>query len=388
MIPPAMIPFNKASFRGNELDYLVQAIQQGHTSGNGPFTKQAESFLANMHSGSTTLLTTSCTHALEMAARLLNLQPGDEVIVPSYTFVSTASAFLWNGAKPVFADIRPDTLNIDATSVEALITDRTKAICIVHYAGVGAEPDRFVDMARRHGIALIEDNAHGLGATYRGQVLGTFGDVSTLSFHETKNVTCGEGGALIINDTRLVERAEIIREKGTDRSRFLRGQVDKYTWVDVGSSWVMSDLLAGVLVAQLEQLEAIQRHRQTLWKRYSSALGEWASENGVNLPVIPVEAEHSAHMFYLRLPSLTLRDRFIEHMRRRNILTVFHYQSLHSSPQGLALGSREGDCPRSDLASDTVVRLPLFAGLTRTEQDQVINAITSFRSERESHERK
>lgn len=375
-----MIPFNKASFDGNELDYLAQAIQQGHTSGNGPFTKRAEAMLAGMHGGSASLLTTSCTHALEMAARLLDLQPGDEVIVPSYTFVSTASAFVWNGAKPVFADIRPDTLNIDPASVEERITDRTKAICIVHYAGVGAEPDRFVDIASRHGLTLIEDNAHGLGATYRGQTLGTFGAMSTLSFHETKNVTCGEGGALVINDPRLVERAEVLREKGTNRSRFMRGQVDKYTWVDAGSSWVMSDLLAAVLVGQLERFDQIYDQRMTVWNRYWDALAPWVEANGAGLPTIPAMVEHSGHMFYLRMPSLQTRDRFIKHMRDHNVLAVFHYQSLHASPQGLAMaGGGEHDCPHSDHASDTVVRLPLYAGLTTSVQDRAIDAALGFR---------
>jgi len=372
-----MIPFNKASFDGNELAYLAQAIDQGHTAGNGPYTQQAEAMLASMHGGSTSLLTTSCTHALEMAARLLGLQSGDEVIVPSYTFVSTASAFLWNGARPVFADIRPDTLNIDPESVEARITERTKAICIVHYAGVGAEPDRFADIARRHGLTLIEDNAHGIGATYQGQILGTFGALSTLSFHETKNVTCGEGGALVINDSGLVERSEILREKGTDRSRFVRGQVDKYTWVDVGSSWVMSDLLAAVLVGQLERFEEIQMRREHLWDRYFQELSEWANTNSVGLPVIPVAAKHSAHMFYLRMPSEQERDRFIDHMRRHDILAVFHYQALHDSPVGKSLGETS-NCPVSISISETLVRLPLFEGMTEVLHNQVIGAVRSF----------
>lgn len=374
-----MIPFNKASFDGNELEYLAQAIHQGHTSGNGPFTQQAESLLAHMHGGSPTLLTTSCTHSLEMAARLLDLQPGDEVIVPSYTFVSTASAFLWNGAKPVFADIRPDTLNIDPASVRERITDRTRAICIVHYAGVGAEPDRFVEIARESGLTLIEDNAHGLGATYRGQTLGTFGALSTLSFHETKNVTCGEGGALIINDAERVERAEILRDKGTNRSRFLRGQVDKYTWVDVGSSWVMSDLLAAVLVGQLKRFDEIQLRRQTLWSRYYQELSSWACAQGIILPVIPVEAKHSAHMFHLRLPSLESRDRFIEHLRNDNIFSVFHYQSLHASPHGLLIGDQKHGCPQSELASAHVARLPMFVSMQDFEQEHVIESVTKFR---------
>ena len=373
-----MIPFNRVSFNGRELDYVAQAIEQGHTSGNGPLTRRAENILANMHGGSSSLLTTSCTHALEMTSRLLNLVPGDEIIVPSYTFVSTASAYLWNGAKPVFADIRPDTLNIDPESAETLITDRTRAICIVHYAGIGAQPDKFVDIADRHGLTLIEDNAHGLGAKYDGQTLGTFGALSTLSFHETKNVTCGEGGALVINEPKLVERAEILREKGTDRSRFLRGQVDKYTWVDVGSSWVMSDLLAGVLLGQLERFSEIQHQRRFLWDRYQGALADWASTQGIQLPTVPTNVEHSGHMFHLRMPSLEARDRFIAHMRNHSVLVVFHYQSLNVSPQGLSIGGGLHACPHSDLASNTVVRLPLFAGLTIEDQDKVISAATRF----------
>lgn len=374
-----MIPFNRASFDGNELAYLAQAIRHGHTSGNGPFTQQAENLLSSMHGGRPTLLTTSCTHALEMSARLMDFQPGDEVIVPSYTFVSTASGLLWNGAKPVFADIRLDTLNIDPASVEERITERTKAICIVHYAGVGAEPDRFVDIAGRHGLTLIEDNAHGLGASYKGQALGTFGSMSTLSFHETKNITCGEGGALVVNDPSLVERAHVLREKGTNRTKFMRGQIDKYTWVDLGSSWVVSDLLAAVLVGQLERFEVIQQRRQSLWDRYLLALSGWASDNGIGLPTIPLEAEHSAHMFFLRLPALETRDRFIAHMRRRDVNVVFHYQALHNSPQGVALANSPHGCPHSDIASETVVRLPLYSGLSDLAQAEVIDAVRQFR---------
>jgi len=373
-----MIPFNRPSFHGREIQYFQQAIINGHTAGNGPLTKQAEDMLATMHQGSATLLTTSCTHALELAARLLHLKPDDEVIVPSYTFVSTASAFLWNGAKPVFADIRPDTLNIDLESAKSRINKRTKAICIVHYAGVGAEPDHFADIANRHGITLIEDNAHGLGATWKGQPLGTFGAISTLSFHETKNITCGEGGAIILNDPTLIERAEILREKGTNRSRFLRGQVDKYTWIDDGSSWVMSDLLAGLLVGQLERFDAIHDRRMAAWNQYHHALRTWAETNGVGLPTIPPEAKHSAHMFYLNLPSERTRDRFIEHMHARNAMAVFHYQSLHTSPQGLALEDVSDRCPNSEDASNTIVRLPLFEGLSLAEQRQVVEGVLSF----------
>ena len=372
-----MIPFNRASIGGRELDYVQQAVENGHISGNGPFTREAQASLESLHDGATILLTTSCTHALEMSARLLDLQPGDEVIVPSYTFVSGASAFIWNGARPVFADSRPDTLNIDPDHVERLISPRTKAICLVHYAGVGAEPDRFADLARQYGVTLIEDNAHGLGGDYNGRRLGTFGAMSTLSFHETKNITCGEGGALIINDPALIERAEILREKGTDRSRFLRGQVDKYTWVDVGSSWVMSDLLAAMLVGQLERFDEIQQDRLAHWDRYADGLADWADSIGAHLPVIPNGAEHTGHMFYVRFPEGAQRDAFIEHMRQRGVMAVFHYQALHESPVGVALGSPI-DCPVASDAARTLVRLPLYSDLSPTDQSQVIEAARSF----------
>lgn len=374
----AMIPFNTPSFVGNERRYIAQAVANGHLSGNGPFTKASEKTLADIHAGSPALLTTSCTHALELAARLLDLGPGDEVIVPSYTFVSTASAFMWNGAKPIFADIRLDTMNIDPQHVEELVSERTKAICIVHYAGVGADPLIFRDMADSLSIPLIEDNAHGLGAAFSGETLGTFGAMSTLSFHETKNISCGEGGAIVLNDAALVERAEILREKGTNRSRFLRGQVDKYTWVDNGSSWVMSDLLAGVLLGQLERLEHVQEVRLALWDRYFGALGDWGLENGIHLPHVPDGARHSGHMFYLRLATLSDRDRFIEHMRNAGVMTVFHYQALNTSPEGIRAGGSPNDCSNSKVASDTVIRLPLFTGLTPADQDRVIQAATSF----------
>ncbi|MDD2818518.1 MAG: dTDP-4-amino-4,6-dideoxygalactose transaminase [Candidatus Nanopelagicales bacterium] len=372
-----MIPFNRPSFHGNERAYLEQAIGNGSISGNGEFTKMAESALSKMHSGATALLTTNCTHALELSARLLNLQPDDEVIVPSYTFVSTASAFMWNGAKPVFADSRADTLNVDPSDVARLITARTKAICVVHYAGVGADPDAFQQLAVDHGITLIEDNAHGLGGHFDGRTLGTFGAMSTLSFHETKNLTCGEGGALILNDPSLVERAEILREKGTNRARFLRGQVDKYTWADVGSSWVMSDMLAATLVGQLERFDEIQAERMRLWLQYQEELAEWADQVGVTLPQVPELADHTAHMFYLRFKSRHARDDFIAHMRERDVLTVFHYQALHESPVGLSL--QEGhSCPVASDASQTLVRLPLFYDLGDDAQRTVIRAATSF----------
>lgn len=373
-----MIPFNRPSFQGHELEYVADAIRSGLISGNGDFTKKAEKILSTLHGGATALLTTSCTHALEMAARLIDLRPDDEVIVPSYTFVSTASAFIWNGARPVFADSRSDTLNIDPDEVERLITPRTKAIVIVHYAGIGADPNRFVDIARKHEIALIEDNAHGLGGTFDGGTLGTFGALSTLSFHETKNITSGEGGALVINDPKLVERAEILREKGTDRSRFLRGQVDKYTWVDVGSSWVMSDLLAAVLVGQLDKFEDIQKSRINLWNQYDQELSNWARSTGIITPHIPNTAKHTGHMYHLRFDNITMRDAFIKHMRNRGVVSVFHYQPLHKSPLALRMGAQQA-LPIAEKTANTLVRLPIFNGLTEADQTTVIEATLAFK---------
>lgn len=373
-----MIPFNRAVFDGKELTYLAQAVLNGHVSGNGPFTKRAEALLETMHEGGRTLLTTSCTHALEIAARLLDLKPGDEVIVPSYTFVSTASAFLLHGGTPVFVDVDEATLNITPEAVGAAITPRTRAICAVHYAGVGAEPEKLRELADRHGVVFIEDNAHGLGGRWNGRTLGTFGHMSTLSFHETKNVTCGEGGALHINDPAYAERAEILREKGTDRSRFLRGQVDKYTWVDVGSSWVMSDLLAGVLCGQLERLSHIQTGRHHIWTRYHSELADWAGRNAVRTPQLPPQSEHTAHMYHLRFASLDVRTRFIKHLGKCGVTAVFHYQPLHLSEIGRGLGGQDGDCPVSEDAGDCLVRLPLHLDLNSRAVDQIVKAVSEF----------
>ncbi|MGH9085211.1 MAG: dTDP-4-amino-4,6-dideoxygalactose transaminase [Acidimicrobiales bacterium] len=373
-----MILFNSPSFEGRELEYIEQAVIGQHTSGNGPFTQRAEALLDRLHDGGTTLLTTSCTHALELCARLLDLEPGDEVIVPAYTFVSSASAFLLYGARPVFVDVRHDTLNLSPEAVEAAITPRTRAVCAVHYAGVGAEPEQLADLARRHDLTLIEDNAHGLFARYDGRPLGTFGALSTLSFHETKNITCGEGGAVHVNDAGLVERAEILREKGTDRSRFLRGEVDKYTWVDVGSSWAMADLLAAALTAQLEESDRIQSRRHHIWARYQDELASWAHDQGVVTPTIPAECEHSAHMYHLRLPSLEQRGGFIAHLRERGVQAVFHYQSLHLSRVGERLGGRAGQFPVTEAASDTLVRLPLHTSLSDDDQSVVLDAVRSF----------
>jgi dTDP-4-amino-4,6-dideoxygalactose transaminase len=370
-----VIPFNRASFDGKELTYLAQAVLDGHVSGNGPFTKRAEAMLEAGHGSGRTLLTTSCTHALELSARLLDLQPGDEVIVPAFTFVSSAAAFALHGGTPVFVDVRDDTLNLDADLVEAAITERTRAICVVHYGGVAAEPDRFRRIADRHGLVLVEDNAHGLFGRYRGVPLGTFGQLSTLSFHETKNITCGEGGALHVNDERFFERAEILREKGTDRSRFLRGQTDKYTWVDIGSSWVMSDLLAGVLVGQLERIAEIQARREAIWRRYDEELAGWAAANGVRTPVVPEGCEHTSHVYFLRFPTLEQRSAMIAQLKEQGILSVFHYQPLHLSDVGRRYGGQPGQHPVTECAADTLLRLPLFVGMTDDEQLRVIEAV-------------
>ncbi len=372
------IPFNRAAFLGNEQKYIAQAIANGHISGDGAFTKMCHTFLEESVGAHKALLTTSCTHALEMAALLLDIQPGDEVIIPSFTFVSTVNGFVLHGARPVFADVRPDTLNIDETQLERLITPRTKAIVPVHYAGVGCEMDAIMEIANRHGIAVVEDNAHGLFGEYRGKQLGTFGTFATQSFHETKNFTCGEGGALLINDPEYTERAEIIREKGTNRSRFFRGQVDKYTWVDIGSSYLPSDVLAAFLYAQFEMQEEIQSRRQRVWEYYNANLQSWAQENDVSLPVVPEHCKQSYHMFYMLLPSLKVRQGLIAHLKSRGILSVFHYLPLHISDMGLRFGGCVGDCPVTEDMSDRLLRLPFYNELTEADQEKVVNAIFEF----------
>jgi dTDP-4-amino-4,6-dideoxygalactose transaminase len=372
------IPFNQADIGSRDLALLSKSISDGHISGNGPFTKQAESEISRVIGSHKTLLTTSCTHALEMSALLLNLKTGDEVIVPAFTFVSTASAFMLYGAKPVFVDVQHDTLNINPESVEAAITERTRAICVVHYGGVACEMKKLSEIAKRHDLVLIEDNAHGLFAKYKHQYLGTFGSLATQSFHETKNITCGEGGALIVNDPKLAERAEILREKGTDRTKFLRGQVDKYTWVDVGSSWVISDLLAAILCGQLERADDIYVKRMRIWNRYNIELTNWAENNNVMTPVVPDGCDHTGHVFFLRLATANSRDQFIRHLRDHGILAVFHYQPLHLSTVGRSLGGREGQFPVTEKAGDCLVRLPLFNSLTDAEQSFIIDTIHMF----------
>lgn len=372
------VDFNHPVPVGNEFEYMQQAIENRHLSGDGPFTKKCHALLEQDLGVRKALLTTSCTHALEMSALLLDIQPGDEVILPDFTFVSTVNAFVLRGAKPVFLDVRPDTLNLDASTLEAAITPRTKAILPVHYAGVGCEMDTIMDIARRHNIPVVEDNAHGLFGKYKGRFLGTFGVMATQSFHETKNFSCGEGGALLINDPIYVERAEIIREKGTNRARFFRGQVDKYTWVDIGSSFLPSDILAAFLYAQLEQREKIQRHRKNIWEMYDAGLQDWAQAHDVQLPHIPDYCEQSYHMFYLLMPDLELRQRFISYLRERGIYCVFHYLPLHLSDMGQRFGGKPGDLPVTESISDRLVRLPFHNALTSNEQEQVIDAIREF----------
>jgi dTDP-4-amino-4,6-dideoxygalactose transaminase len=373
-----LIPFNRPTLLGSELANIADAIRRGHAAGDGHYTRQCHELLEDQLGVSKALLTTSCTHALELSALLLELGPGDEVIIPSFTFVSTANAFVLRGVKPVFVDVRPDTLNLDERLLESAITPRTRAIVVVHYAGVACAMDEILETAQRHRIDVVEDNAHGLFGKYKGQWLGTFGSMAAQSFHETKNVSCGEGGALLINDPAYVEAAEIIREKGTDRSKFFRGEVDKYTWVGLGSSYLPSDLLAAFLYAQLGSWSQIQEARRKLWVRYFDGLEGWARENDVRLPIVPQECEQSYHMFYLLLPSLEQRQAFIAHLRDRGIMSVFHYSALHLAAMGRGFGGQPGDCPVTEEVADRLVRLPFFNDLSADDQGRVIEAVREF----------
>jgi dTDP-4-amino-4,6-dideoxygalactose transaminase len=373
------IPFNRPCLAGNEYQYIAEAIANGHASGDGPFTRKCHQLLERELVVPRVLLTTSCTHALEMAALLLDCGPEDEVIVPSFTFVSTANAFALRGTRLVFADIRLDTLNLDERRLESLITPRTKAIVVVHYAGVACEMDSILAIASRHGVRVVEDNAHGLFSRYKGTYTGTLGCLATQSFHETKNFTCGEGGALVINDATLLERALVIREKGTNRSRFFRGEVDKYTWVDLGSSYLPSDLLAAFLYAQLEARETIQQKRRRVWNRYQESLAGWAESSDVRLPVIPPECEQSYHMFYMLLPSIEHRDSLISQLKEQSILSVFHYTPLHLSEAGLKYAAGPSNCPVTEEVSGRLLRLPFYNDLSESEQGQVIGAVTNSR---------
>ncbi len=375
---PFLVDFNQPTFAGNELAYITQAIENRHISGDGYFTKQCQAIFERDLGVPKVLLTTSCTHALELAAFLLDIGPEDEFIVPAFTFVSTPNAFVIRGARPVFVDVRPDTLNLDEKQLERLITPHTRAILPVHYAGVGCEMDTILEIASRHGLAVVEDNAHGLFGKYKGKLLGTFGCMAAQSFHETKNITCGEGGALLINDPAYIERAEIIREKGTNRSRFFRGQVDKYTWIDLGSSYLPSDILAAFLYAQLEARQTIQERRKQVWEYYHAHLGNWAQANGVHQPIVPKECEQPYHMYYLLMPGLEDRQALIAHLTARGINSVFHYLPLHLSDMGRQFGGKPGDCPITERVSDQLLRLPFHNKLTEADQERVVTAIQEF----------
>lgn len=374
------ITFNRAFHAARQLDYVREAFASGHVSGDGVFTHRCQEWLQARVGCHRALLTTSGTAALEMAALLLDIKAGDEVIVPSYTFVSTVNAFVLRGARPVFIDIRPDTFNMDERLLEPLITPRTRAVVPVHYAGVGCEMERIAAICAPAGIAVVEDNAHGLLGEYRGRPLGSFGALAAQSFHETKNFSCGEGGALLINDPAFCERAEIIWEKGTNRSRFFRGQVDKYTWVDIGSSFLPSDILAAVLYSQFESAETIQGKRRRAWDYYREHLAGWAQEQGVRLPLEADHRVHPCHMFSLVLPSLEDRQALIAHLRAANIYAVFHYVPLHLSEMGRRFGGHPGQCPETEAISDRLLRLPFFADLTGEQLKRVVRAVRQFRT--------
>jgi len=378
----SQIPFNKSSLQGRELEFIFQTISNGQIAGDQIFSKKCHALLEEVVGVRKALVTTSCTHALEMAAILLNIHPGDEVILPAFTFVSTANAFVLRGARPVFCDIRSDTLNLDEAKLEESITPKTRAIVPVHYAGVGCEMDAILEIAGRHGVPVVEDNAHGLFGKYRGRWLGSFGCLATQSFHETKNITCGEGGALLINEERFIKRAEIIREKGTNRARFFRGQVDKYSWVDVGSSYVMSDVLAAFLYGQLEKWREIQAKRRAIWERYDAELADWAAVNGVRRPLVPEHCEQSWYMYYLIMPSLEAWTQFIARLKELGVTAVFHYLPLNKSAYALGMASsgwRRTDCPVTEDVSDRIVRLPFYTSMTEEEQGRVIQAVLEWK---------
>ena len=369
------IPFNKPHMTGKELWYISQAHASGHLAGDGQFTKKCSAWLVQRTGSQRALLTHSCTAALEMAAILADVQPGDEVIMPSYTFVSTANAFVLRGATPVFVDIRPDTLNIDETRIEEAITPRTKVIVPVHYAGVSCEMDTIMEIARRHNLLVIEDAAQGIMSTYKGRPLGSIGHMAALSFHETKNIISGEGGALLINDPRFVERAEMIREKGTNRSQFFRGQVDKYTWVDVGSSYLPGEIVAAFLWAQMEEADAINKRRLDIWSNYNQWFANLEKAGKIRRPTVPRECVHNAHMYYLLLPSLGHRTAFIERLKTNDINAVFHYIPLHSSPRGQSIGRAVGDMTNTNIAGERLVRLPLWLGLEEWQNEVIQNVL-------------
>lgn len=373
-----IIPFNKPPVTGNEGQYLLEVLQSDKMSGDGPFGKRCQEWFEKNLPTKKALLTPSCTAALELAAILIDIKPGDEVIIPSYTFVSTANAFVLRGARIVFVDVRPDTMNIDENLIEAAITERTKAIVPVHYAGVACEMDKIMSLAEQYGLYVIEDAAQGMMSSYKGKALGTIGHIGAFSFHETKNYTSGgEGGLLIINDERFMHRAEIIREKGTNRSQFFRGQVDKYTWVDVGSSYLPSELQAGFLWGQLEKAETINQNRLATWNTYHEAFKKLLPGR-VDLPVIPDHCQHNAHMYYLKLKNLKQRTKFIEQLKKRGITSVFHYIPLHSAPAGKTFGEFTGKDEYTTNESERLVRLPMYFGMSEQEKVEVIEAVMEF----------
>jgi dTDP-4-amino-4,6-dideoxygalactose transaminase len=372
------IPFNRPTSTRNDAKYLEAALAAGHLSGDGAFTSRCEREIEAITGSHRAMLTTSCTHALEISAFLLDIRPGDEVIVPSFTFVSTVNAYVIRGATPVFADVRPDTLGIDVSHVQRLVSERTRAIVPVHYGGVACDMGALCRIAERTGAAVVEDNAHGLFASYEGRALGSFGSMAALSFHATKNVTCGEGGALLLNEARLVERAEIVREKGTDRRKFIRGEIDKYGWVDVGSSYLPSELLAAMLCAQLEERASIQRRRQAIWDRYAAALRPWAESGNITLPTVPAACNQSFHMFYLLMPSADSKHRLLNHLKANGISAASHYLPLNTSMMGQRFGGRPGQCPVSEHLATVLIRLPFYTSLTPEDQQTVIDALYAF----------
>jgi dTDP-4-amino-4,6-dideoxygalactose transaminase len=368
------IPFNRPHLTGNELDYIARAHANGHLAGNGQFSKQCAAWLEDRVGSPKALLTHSCTAALEMSAILAGVGPGDEVIMPSYTFVSTANAFVLRGATPVFIDIRPDTLNLDESLIEEAITPRTRAIVAVHYAGVGCEMDRILEIARANGLLVIEDAAQGMMADYRGRPLGSIGELAAVSFHETKNLISGEGGALLVNDRGFAERAEIVWEKGTNRSQFFRGEVDKYTWVDIGSSYLPGEIVAAFLLAQMEQADPITQRRLAIWARYHDAFADLEAAGQVRRPIVPEHCRHNAHMYYLLFPDGAARAAFISRLAERGIHAVFHYVPLHSSPYGRDIGRAVGDLRHTDALSGRLVRLPLWLGLEE-HLDRIVDEV-------------
>jgi dTDP-4-amino-4,6-dideoxygalactose transaminase len=372
------IPFNRPTRTANDLGNIADVLDSGKLAGDGRYTRRAQELIESLTGAPKALLTASCTDALEMAALLADVKAGDEVIVPSFTFVSSINPFVLRGARPVFADIRRDTLGLDHSQLARLITSRTRVIVVVHYAGVGCEMDAICSAASEIGALVVEDNAHGFLGGYKGRQLGRFGQLATLSFHDTKNFTCGEGGALIINDERLMERAEIIREKGTDRKKFQRGQIDKYGWVDLGSSYLPSEIQAAMLVAQLEAHEQIQRNRARLWTRYAAELSDWAVERDVKLPSSPADRKISYHMFNVQVPSIAFRDALFAFLKDRGIQAVSHYIPLHLSPMGRTYGGQPGQCPVAEEVNELNVRLPFFTNMTADEQTDVVEAIRAF----------